>query len=223
MAAQLRKDVELVDEEFSERLQRQLSQPLPGRAAQRRFMPDLSFGRYYHAPPADARHAAVVAVHYPTSDGTWTVPLTLRPTHLKDHAGQVCLPGGAIESGESIEEAAVRELNEELDIDPSAVQVVGRLTPIYLYASGFYVTPVVATANARPKMKANPDEVAELLEVPVAHLLNQNNYGRHEHDFGETSRVRVNVGHIEFQSHQIWGATAIMLGEMIAVLRDVMD
>lgn len=221
MTAKARKDVDLVKDDFPERLREQLGQPLPGRVAQRRFLPELSFGRYYIAPPSDARHAAVVALHYPAADGTWTVPLTLRPTHLKDHAGQVCLPGGSIEPGESIEQAAVRELNEELDISPDEVRIVGRLTPIYLYASGFYVTPIVATSVARPAMTANPDEVAELLEVPVSHLLDEDNYGQHPHDFGDKSRVRVNVGHIQFQSHQIWGATAIMLGELIAVLRQM--
>ena len=104
-------------------------------------------------------------------------------------------------------------------MNPDSVQVVGRLTPIFVFGSGFYVTPVVAVCHQRPDMTPNPDEVAELLEVPTTVLLDQKNYGRHTRDFGVTSTVQVGVGYIQFQSHQIWGATAIMLGELIEVLR----
>lgn len=204
---------------FSDALAKRLSGPLPGRAAHRRFLPDLSFGRYYIPPPIDARHAAVIALLYPDDHGDWRLPLTLRPAHLKDHAGQVSFPGGAIENDETIEEAALRELHEELDVAAEEVRVLGRLTSIYLYASGFYVTPVVAVCANRPAMVPSPDEVAELLEVPISVLLDKTNYGRHIREFGDQSRVKIEAGDIQFQSHRIWGATAIMLSELIEMLR----
>lgn len=209
-------------DEFTTRLQQRLTNPLPGRDAQRRFLPELSYGRYFHAPPKRARQAAVMMLHYPDSNGEICVPFTLRPDHLKDHAGQICFPGGAIEANETFEEAAVRELHEELDIHPTDVRVIGRLTPIHVFASGFYVVPIVGVCTATPNITPSPDEVAELVPIPTSHLVDPANHGKHPHAFGEKSKVQVNVGHVQFSSHIIWGATAIMLGEQIAVLNDIL-
>ena len=181
---------------FADRLAARLTQSLPGRAAQRQFLPDLSFGRYFHLPPTSARRAAVMVLHYPLG-GRWMLPLTVRPLHLKDHGGQISFPGGAIESGETPEQAAIRELHEEL-----------RGTSTQLHVVDFV---------------PNPDEVAELLEIPLATLLDESNYGRHLHEFGRRSPTHVDVGHIQHQTHRIWGATAIMLGELIQVLKDVLE
>lgn len=205
---------------LAKRLTKRLTEKLPGRTAHRPFLPGLSYGRYYHAPPRRARKAAVMALLYPSAAGEWVVPLTLRPTHLKDHGGQICFPGGAIDPNDhSIEDAALRELQEELAVPSEGVQVVGRLSPIFVFGSGFYVTPVVALCAARPVIVPNPDEVAELIEVPTNHLLDQNNYGRQSRALGVQSKVDVDVGYIQFERHRVWGATAIMLGELIEVLR----
>ncbi len=124
-----------------------------------------------------------------------------------------------MEEGESVEAAALRELNEELGVAPEAVQTVGRLSPIHVFGSGFFVTPVIGVCDAAPRFVPNPDEVSDLLEIPTGDLLNHANHGRHLRSFGERSPVQIQAGHIQFQSHRIWGATALVLAELMEVLR----
>ena len=100
--------------EMPERLAARLMQKsLPGRAAQRRFEPSLCYSRHFGPPTIRARAAAVLALLYP-HEGQWHLPLTVRPATLVAHAGQISLPGGAVDPGETGPQAALRELEEEL-------------------------------------------------------------------------------------------------------------
>ncbi len=183
------------------------------------FCPDLTYGRHRGPATPDFRPASVVALLYPHGD-EWHVPLTLRPTHLNDHAGQVSLPGGAKETGETDEQCALREMDEELGIADDGIRVVGRLSEVYVYASNFLVQPFVAVTNNAPKFLPNPIEVEELLEVPVAHLFDTANYSSH----AITRRV-VTFGapSILYRSHHIWGATAMILSELTSFLRRIVE
>lgn len=203
-------DCELID-----RLEARLLEPLPGRSAQRGFEPELSYGRHFSPPDALTRRAAVALLLYP-DDGRWTLPLTVRPGTMPVHAGQISLPGGRLNPGETSQEAALRELEEELGVNGQCVRVVGRLSPLYLFNSGFLVEPWVLSAAARPPLRPCAVEVAELLEVPLAHLMDPASVG---------SGVRKNRGvvfsapHFAWRNHRIWGATAMILGELVSLLQ----
>ncbi len=163
------------DPRLTQRLAGRLAQPLPGAAAQAPFQPELSYGRYFGPPPGGARSAAVLVLLYPqaapaSSGADWCLPLTLRPAHLLDHAGQISLPGGAVEPGESSERAALRELDEELGVGTADLEMLGELSPIYLFRSNFLIQPWLAARRTRPSWQPNRAEVAELLEVPLAAL-----------------------------------------------------
>lgn len=205
-------------DDFASRLAARLSRPLPGRAAQRQFEPELSFGRHYAPPPDDARSAAVIALFYPSADD-WLLPLTARPHTMTDHAGQVSLPGGMIDPGESSEQAALRELEEELGVDRRSVTLLGQLTPLYLFVSNFQVVPWVGIVHEPPTLRPNPHEVAELIIAPVSQLLNEANVGRHGRRFNGLS---FSAPHILWQGHHIWGATGMILGELRAVLGEAL-
>ncbi|MHB8899199.1 MAG: NUDIX hydrolase, partial [Thermoguttaceae bacterium] len=112
--------------------------------------------------PPIARRAAVLALLYPI-DGRWHLPLTLRPQHLPDHAGQVSLPGGAVESGETPQEAAVREFHEELGAEDLEPRILGALSPIYVQVSNYRVDPLVAACDRRPRFVPNGAEVDRVL------------------------------------------------------------
>ena len=137
---------------------------------------------------------------------------------LRHHTGQVSLPGGAVDAGETIEAAAVREAEEEVGVDATTVQVVGRLTPLHIPVSGFLLHPVVGVVHARPAFPAEW-EVARLLEVPLFLLADPATLRREERTFQRNgvATVPVEVPYFEIDGEKVWGATAMVLGEFLAV------
>lgn len=203
-----------------DRLAEQLRQRLAAHdwtaSCYQRFAPELSYGRYRGPAGPDAKPAAVVMLFYPTS-GQWHLPLILRPAWMSDHASQISLPGGGAEPGEAAQACALRELHEELGVDPTRVRMLGSLPPIYVYASNFLVRPFVALASERPAFSPDSREVAELLELPLPHLLDQRNYETHTMVRGHLS---FEAPCIAFQGRHIWGATALILGELLNAVTD---
>ena len=193
-----------------------LSRPLPGVRAHRQFAPELAYGRHQGPQPADARAAAVLALFYPR-DQVWKLVLTLRSDHLPDHPGQVSLPGGVLKPGESAEQGALRELNEELGVATERVELVGRLSPIYVFNSNFIVQPVVGVLDESPVFRSNASEVAEVLEVPLADLLK---WMPEDRQWKLPPSVSITAPAISWQHTQVWGATLLILGELINVLRE---
>src|SRR5262245_45026887 len=120
-------------------LTQQLAEPCEVHAAWSRFAPELTYGRHQMPPPPQARRAAVMVLLYPSA-GALVLPLIERTADQTVHSGQVSFPGGAMELGESPETTALRELEEELGVSREAVQLCGRLTSMYIYASNFFVT-----------------------------------------------------------------------------------
>lgn len=194
-----------------------LQQPLPGRAAQAKYEPGLSYGRHYDRPPASARQAAVAVLLYP-QEGRWWLPLTVRPETMSEHAGQISLPGGMVEPGEESSQAALRELWEELGVAAGEVELLGKLSPLYLYVSNFAVQPWVAAARHRPQYVPNLAEVAELLEVPLLHLCDPSSCGRR---VWQRRGIDFSAPSFDWQGHSIWGATCMILGELAAVVGEV--
>jgi 8-oxo-dGTP pyrophosphatase MutT (NUDIX family) len=188
--------------------------PLPGRAVQRQLEPDLCYGRHFGPPTHRAREAAVIALFYPHA-GEWHLPLTVRPASLPAHAGQISLPGGAIEPGETTAQAALRELEEELGVPTGEVSLLGSLSPIYVFVSEFLVTPWVAAIDSRPPFRPSVGEVSELLEVPLSHLLDPSHRGRHTR---RQRGIELSVPHFLWGRHRIWGATAMILSELLDVV-----
>ncbi|MCC7084163.1 MAG: CoA pyrophosphatase [Pirellulales bacterium] len=197
-----------------ELLAARLQPSLPGPLAQRQMEPELSFGRHFGPPRYDARPAAVVALLVQRR-GEWFLPLMVRPDSMAHHAGQISLPGGAIEPGESCEEAALRELEEELGVPRMAALLLGQLTPLYVYGTNFLVTPWVAAIRREIVFQPNPAEVAAVLEVPLAHLMDLSHRGEHLQTRGT---VVFRAPHFNWSRHQIWGATSMILAELIALI-----
>jgi 8-oxo-dGTP pyrophosphatase MutT (NUDIX family) len=118
--------------------------------------------------------------------------------------------------GESVEDTAVREFEEELGASPANFELCGRLTPMYIYASNFFVTPCVAIADRRPSFVPNPIEVANLLEPAIVQLSDPERIGSHQI---ERRGLVFRAPHIVFEGRRIWGATSMMLAELFDVLR----
>jgi 8-oxo-dGTP pyrophosphatase MutT (NUDIX family) len=191
-------------------LRARLAEPLPGADAQRRFAPrPLRKGWRPELVPDDARRAAALVLVYPGAAGP-SIPLTVRHADLPDHGGQVSLPGGKIDLGETAAEAALREAHEELGLDPSTVRLVGPLSSFWVVVTGFVVFPFVGLADERPDFRPATGEVAEVIEAPLSELLDPARRG-----WGEWARegVPVRFPFIDIAGHKVWGATAMILSE----------
>jgi len=202
-------------------LERRLQCELPGVAAQRQFEAELNFGRHAGPPPRDARQAAVVVLIYPEQDeprrGEWKIILTQRPSSLPNHGGQICLPGGMIDPGESPQQAALREMEEELGVAAHDVTLLGELSPIYVWVSNFWVTPFVMWCETEPAWQPSVDEVEALIGLPLADLLDDNCLSELLHCRGN---LEFASPCIESGGHKVWGATSMILGELKAILRE---
>lgn len=185
-------------------------------AGRMRFEAELSYGRHWGPAPEKSHAAAVLMLLYPR-DGKWHLPLTLRPTTMASHAGQISLPGGMIEPGESSEEAALRELEEELGVPAAGIELLGTLSPFFVFITNYRVTPHVAVLREEPTWVPDPREVAEALHLPLSALaepLAIEQYVKNARGF------EFEVPFLSLESHRIWGATSMMLGELAAVLAE---
>jgi len=137
-----------------------------------------------------------------------TVLLTKRTDHLKDHAGQICFPGGRIEPEDaSVEAAALREAEEEIGLAPEKVDVIQRLAP-YDTTTGFRIHPVVGWIEPPIQMTLDAFEVAEVFELPLGFILDTANHQRQSYIRGDQRR---SYYVLPYEGRFIWGATAGML------------
>lgn len=204
--------------DLAARLRRGLAGSLPGRDAQMRLAPEPRVGWDPYAVPEGLRDAAALVLIYP-HHGRLHLPLTVRGGGLRHHTGQVSLPGGAVDAGESVEAAALREAAEEVGVDPAAVDTVGRLTPLHIPVSGFLLHPVVGLSAVRPTFQPHTWEVARLLEVPVERLLDPASVGREVRTLNRAGVAHdVDVPFFDIEGEKVWGATAMVLAELLAVL-----
>jgi 8-oxo-dGTP pyrophosphatase MutT (NUDIX family) len=185
-----------------------------GGSARLRMSPGLSYGRHAGPAPYDARHAAVTLLLFQRS-GRWHIPLTERPPTLTRHGGQISLPGGSLDTGETSDQAALRELAEELGARHD-VEIVDQLADCYVYASNFLVTPWIAATASEPLWKPHDREVQRIIELPLETLL----------DASAISQTTITRGPLKFRAPCIsladscvWGATAVILGELADVLK----
>jgi 8-oxo-dGTP pyrophosphatase MutT (NUDIX family) len=166
------------------------------------------------------RPAAALLLVYP-HDGVWHVPLTVRGSQLRHHTGQVSLPGGRIDPGESVEEAALREAQEEVAVEPTAVELLGRLTPLPIAVSGYLLHPVVGVTRQRPVFRLADGEVDRLLEVPLSHLQNPDIVRWEERRRSLPPHGLMDVPYYDVDEMRIWGATAMVLAEFLALLENL--
>jgi 8-oxo-dGTP pyrophosphatase MutT (NUDIX family) len=187
---------------------------LPGVEAQLRMAPVPRGGWKPGFAPDQARAAAALLLLFPAG-GRPVLLLTKRSPGLPNHASQVSLPGGAVDAGESIEHAALREAEEEVGLARDGVRLIGRLTPLHIPVSGFVLHPVVGVAAARPSMRPEPGEVERLIEAPVADVLDP---ARHRRVTRARDGVEFDMPYFDLDGEQVWGATAMVLAEFAAVL-----
>ncbi len=164
-----------------------------------------------HQPalPASTDAHAAVLVCCVITDEPYTV-LTRRSMQLSMHAGQISLPGGRVDLCDaSLEATALRESHEEIGLEPTGLQILGRLPDVrVLSGTGIAITPVVAWCEQDPSLNHNPYEVDEIIKLPLHLVLDTNNYGT---DTLERDGIKREFRFLRYQEHYIWGATARIL------------
>jgi 8-oxo-dGTP pyrophosphatase MutT (NUDIX family) len=190
-----------------------LRAPLPGKTAQMRMAP-----RPRRLTPLDEdtpRDAGVLCLLYPRAADT-VVVLTRRSDGLERHSAQISFPGGAREAGETIVQTALRETQEELGVSAENIEILGELTPLYVSVSNFLIHPVVGWADPAPRFRPDPREVAEVLEVSVQILVSPaTTVTETWHYHGADHEVPF----FSVKGNTVWGATAMILSELLEVLR----
>jgi 8-oxo-dGTP pyrophosphatase MutT (NUDIX family) len=209
---------------IARRLRTALESPLPGPDAQALMAPRPRREWPAGFDPAGVRHAAGLLLAFPAGAAPGTpggephanVLLTVRADALGRHGGQVSLPGGVVDPGETLEQAALREAHEEVGLDPSRVQVIGPLTPIDIHVSGFRLHPIVALSLERPAMTPADSEVSRILELPVATLVDPGVIQWRQ--LTRDARTYDVPSFVVDEGHHVWGATAMVLAEFLHLL-----
>lgn len=193
-----------------ERIVERLRDSAPGREPEFPYAANLTVEQVAELRqflPERLARAAVLVPLVERPDGL-NVLLTLRASHLKNHAGQISFPGGRIEEGDASPwHAALREAREEIGLEARYVSLAGYLRD-HVVISGFRVTPVVAFVQPDFVLRLDTTEVEDAFEVPLGYVLDPANHVPRERHFAGRTIV---THDIHYQDRQIWGATATML------------
>jgi 8-oxo-dGTP pyrophosphatase MutT (NUDIX family) len=193
---------------------------LPGLDAQLRMAPELRHTDIKSM--GDGRNAmksSVLILFYPSGTGSPVLVFIQRPEYNGAHSGQISFPGGRYEiDDKDMEYTALRETHEEIGVKPRHVEVLGKLTDLYIPPSNFLVCPYVAVTDERPLFRPDPMEVAGIIEIDFNLFFQKQNCGIKSLTISDGSTIQIPCYIIN--GHIIWGATAMMLEELLAIFRN---
>ena len=155
-----------------------------------------------------AKPAAVLLLLFPNNKKICFY-LTKRTEKLKYHKGQISLPGGSNEKGESLLETALRETEEEIGVNKNEISILGKITPLFIPVTGFLMTPFIGFTSKKPFIKLDSMEVAEVFSVNILDLINNDKLITHRQLNGKN----VTIPYFNLNNQQVWGATSMVLSE----------
>jgi 8-oxo-dGTP pyrophosphatase MutT (NUDIX family) len=205
------------EKDLLKKIRKAISTGLPGETAQFRMAPPTRAKLMaQHANLPEARRAAVLIPIYLDEAGIPSLLLTLRKTYEGVHSGQVSFPGGKFEEGETDPvQVALRESWEEIGLAQHQVEVLGLLSPLYIPPSHMHVQPVVGFITEQIKFKLQELEVERILFTEIGSLLRSGAVRQKE--IMLSSNQKMNTPYFEIDGETVWGATAMILGELLEV------
>lgn len=193
-----------------------LQQELPGNNAHNKMLPPGRRLKSFDHELSSVKQSSVLVLIFPVNDKLYTC-LTKRPSTMKYHPGQISFPGGKVEKEDiSAEMTALREAREEVGIDTSSIEVLGKLSDFYLEISKFSIHPFLAWSDQKPEFLLNSDEVEELVLFPLSDFIENENILETEL---QTLTGMLRVKYFPFNDKMVWGATAMILSELIEILK----
>lgn len=210
------------DHPFFYFLKQRLEKPLPGREAQLKMSPvPLNPDVVLPSEKTETAHPSSVLIPlFPGPDQQLNVILTLRTNTIR-HAGQISFPGGRRELNEDPKETAIRESEEEIGMDRSRIIIAGSITPLYLYRTDNQITPFVGFLDKKPDLIRNPNEVEEIIPVKLDDLKSEKNLVRERWDL--PNQRPFNVPYWKIHRVPLWGATAMMMSELLELYREFLN
>jgi len=205
---------------FTGLLSARLSLDLPGIDAQLTMAPvhrinDIKSGLQSN----DSVKSSVLILLYPAGESIKTVVM-LRPSYDGVHSGQISLPGGKWETSDNdMSTTALRETFEEIGVPPFKIRLIGHLSPLYIPPSNYIVFPYVGITEIKPEFLTDPAEVQELIEIDISELLNKETCTTRKITFKDGTFLDVPC--YTFGETIIWGATAMILSEFLALLENI--
>jgi 8-oxo-dGTP pyrophosphatase MutT (NUDIX family) len=168
-----------------------------------------------------AKKAGVMALFYPNQNDYTNLVLILRKTYKGVHSAQVGFPGGKYEKGDkSLQVTALRETEEEIGVPFQQIKVLRKISPLYIPPSNFMVHPYMGLLNQHPIFRKQDEEVEDIIEIALQEFLLESNTIT---TIVPTSyNVKVEVPAFQLNGHVVWGATAMMLGEIKDLLKQVL-
>ncbi|WP_215225747.1 NUDIX hydrolase [Echinicola shivajiensis] len=199
-----------------EHLETKLHGPLPGKKGQIIMAPQpLDEARFANQNVKNARKGAVMILLYRGKDGCM-VPFIKRPEYEGNHSGQVSFPGGKWEEDDiNLQETALRETEEEIGVDKNQINIIGKMSNLYIPPSNFLVTPYIGFSEKTPNFKPDPREVSRIIHSDFAALIDQKNIK--ETSFKLASGFNLKAPYFDIEKEVVWGATAMILGELMAI------
>lgn len=203
---------------FKEALTKRLKGKLPGISSQMKMVPAVRRKDIENrSGDGDTMKAAVLICLYPEEYGDIHLVLIRRNEYDGVHSGQISFPGGKYEEDDSnLFHTALREAKEETNIGIDDVEILGEITAVYIPPSNFIVKPVIGWTSQKPDLIPDPSEVSEILSVSLNELTNPENLQFRDIPHREFDIINVPCFYI--QGHIIWGATAMMLSEVVDIL-----
>lgn len=191
---------------------------LLGIEAHQKMLPPGRRLKTYESELSVVKPSGVLLLLFPDK-GQIYLCLIKRPSTMTHHPGQISFPGGKVEKEDSSAEmAALREAQEEVGIDPAIVRIIGKLSELYVEVSKFLIHPFIAWADKKPDFIINKDEVDELILLPINELVANETIMETDMD---TVTGRLRIKYYPFNSQIIWGATAMILSELIEILKKI--
>jgi mutator protein MutT len=197
---------------FSEKLRKILKEgSLPGHAAQLKMASDYYRNKRVDLEKLSGQKESAVCILFFEKNKDICFLLIRRPDTHKHHAGQIAFPGGKCEIGETFEQTALRELKEETGIQINPENILGKLTPMYIPVSNFYVQPVIASTESTFTF-IKSTETEQYFEFPLKSLLDESILG--ETEVTTAGNIKLKTPYFDVQGFVLWGATAMVLSEL---------